>query len=145
VSTAPGPAHSPSFSLRRSTVALARDDGKLGWAPIVAALAIDLADLISAGPHGLIIGGVLTTAFALACGVRARRALLLGVLGAIYCALPLTEPVPLATMLTLVHGFLLRMRSTQTKTPSGGHHVQSQSMSPRASGARGAHENRRGG
>jgi hypothetical protein len=112
VSNAPGPAVSRPISLRRSTAALARDDGKLGWAPIIAALAIDLADLISAGPHGLVIGGVLTTLFALACGARAGRAVLLGMLGAVYCALPLTEPIPLATMLTLVHGFMLRRRST---------------------------------
>lgn len=114
MSNAPSPAASPSsFSLRRSSVALARDDGRLGWAPIIAALAIDLADLISAGPHGLVIGGVLTTSFALACGVRARRAIVLGLLGAIYCALPLTEPIPLATMLTLVHGFVLRSRASK--------------------------------
>jgi len=117
VSTTPGPA-APSLSLRRSTAALARDDGKLGWAPIVAALAIDLADLVSAGPHGLVIGGVLTTIVALANGVRLRRALGLGVLGAVYLALPLTEPIPLATMLTLIHGFLLRMRSNNSTQPS---------------------------
>jgi hypothetical protein len=90
----------------------------MGWAPIVAALAIDLADLVSAGPHGLIIGGVLTTIVALASGVRLRRALGLGALGAVYLALPLTEPVPLATMLTLVHGFLLRTRATHRDQPS---------------------------
>lgn len=115
MSTASGPAVSRSISLRRSTAALARDDGKLGWAPILAALAIDLADLISAGPHGLVIGGVLTSLFALACGARPRRALLLGLLGAVYCALPLTEPVPLATMLTLVHAFVLRVRSSRER------------------------------
>lgn len=114
--TASGPAASRSINLRRSTAALARDNGKLGWAPIIAALAIDLADLISAGPHGLVIGGVLTSLFALACGARPRRAMLLGLLGAIYCALPLTEPIPLATMLTLVHGFVLRLRSNAERT-----------------------------
>jgi hypothetical protein len=131
VSTSP----SPSLKLRRTTTALAYDDGKLGWGPIAAALVIDAADLISAGPHGLVIGGVLTTIFALANGARPRRALLLGLLGAIYCALPLTEPIPLATMLTLVHGFVLRTRAqhkpqrdqppSAALTPTGGHHVQS--------------------
>lgn len=118
VSNAPGPAVSRSFSLRRSTAALAQSDGRLGWAPIIAALAIDLADLISAGPHGLVIGGVLTTAFALACGARARRAIVLGLLGAVYCALPLTEAVPLATMLTLVHAFVLRTRAARKSDES---------------------------
>ncbi|MFO7563481.1 MAG: hypothetical protein R6X02_12620 [Enhygromyxa sp.] len=110
MSSTPGPA-APSLSLRRSSAALARDDGRLGWAPLLAALAIDLADLVGAGPHGLVIGAVLTTIVALASGVRLRRSLGLGVLGAIYLALPLTEPLPLATMLTLLHGSLLRMRS----------------------------------
>lgn len=108
----------PSPSLRRTTATLARDDGRLGWAPVIAALAIDLADLVGAGPHGLVIGGVLTTIFALASGARLRRSLGFGVLGAIYLALPLTEPVPLATMLTLIHGFSLRMRSSATAHPS---------------------------
>lgn len=118
MSTSPGPAPAPTFSLRRSAVALARDDGKLGWTPIVGALAIDLADVFSAGPHGLVIGGVLTTIVALVSGVRLWRALGLGVLGAIYCALPFTEPIPLATMLTLLHGFLLRMRANRQAAPA---------------------------
>lgn len=88
--------------------------------PIVAALAIDLADFATAGPIGLIaglaVGGVLTTIVALASGVRPGRALLLGMLGGIYCALPMTEAIPLATMLTLVHGFLLRTRAAGSET-----------------------------
>jgi hypothetical protein len=116
VSTAPGPVAS-ALPLRRSAAALARDDGRLGWTPIVGALAIDLADVFSAGPHGLVIGGVLTMIVALASGARFSRALLLGVLGAVYCALPFTEPIPLATMLTLLHGFMLRMRSAKPPVP----------------------------
>ena len=88
----------------------------MGWAPIVAALAIDLADFAMVGPigvvFGLFVGGLLTTIVALASGSGLWRALGLGLLGGIYCAIPVTDAIPLATMLTLIHGFLLRKRAT---------------------------------
>lgn len=75
-------------------------------------MAIDLADFATAGPIGLVaglaVGGLLTMIVASISGARPRRAFGLGLLGAIYCALPLTEPIPLATMLTALHVFLLR-------------------------------------
>ncbi len=116
----PSPAapSSPALKFQRSAAALAREDGRYGWMPIVAALAIDLADFATAGPIGLVaglfVGGVLTTIVARASGATRHRALLLGLLGGIYCALPLTEAIPLATMLTLVHAFLLRSRDAKT-------------------------------
>jgi hypothetical protein len=109
------PASSP-LHLQRSAAALARDDGRLGWAPIVAALAIDLADFATAGPLGLVaglfVGGVLTTIVARASGAKRSHVLILALLGALYCAVPVTELLPLATMLTLVHGFLVRARAS---------------------------------
>ena len=120
VAPAPSPV-APSVQLHRTAALLGRAasgtgsaqaDGRLGWAPIAAALAIDLADFATAGPIGLVlglfVGGMLTTTVAFASGAKPRRALGLGLLGAIYCALPMTEAIPMATMLTLVHGFLLR-------------------------------------
>ena len=102
---------SRSLKLQRTTAALAQSD-RWSWAPLVAAVAIDLADLATAGPIGLLaglfVGGVLTTIVAKAAGAESRRALGLGVLGGIYCAMPFTEAVPLATILTLVHGLLQR-------------------------------------
>jgi len=126
VNSAPGPvdtrasARAPTgFSLRRSASALAQSDGRLGWAPIVAALTIDLADIATAGPLGLIagvfVGGVLTLIVAMASGAKLARAALLGLFGAAYCALPLTEALPLATMLTLLYGFMLRKQHTAAK------------------------------
>ena len=102
---------------------MTRPDGTLGWAPIAAALAIDLADFATAGPLGLLtglfVGASLTTVVALLSGARPRRAFGLGLLGAIYCALPLTEPIPLATMLTALHGFLLRRKhAAQSADPA---------------------------
>ncbi|KIG16406.1 hypothetical protein DB30_04450 [Enhygromyxa salina] len=105
--------------------ALTVADGKLGWAPIFAALAIDLADFATAGPIGLVmglfVGGMLTTIVAGLSGARLSRAVGLGMLGAVYCALPLTEPVPLATMLTALHVFLSRRKHAEleaTTTPT---------------------------
>jgi hypothetical protein len=103
--------------MRRSAAAIstAAVDPRLGWAPIFAAIAIDLADLAMTGPiglvAGLVVGGVLTMVVALLCGVRPRRAIGLGVLGGIYCALPVTDLVPLATMLTALYGLLLRRKA----------------------------------
>ncbi|PRQ07463.1 hypothetical protein [Enhygromyxa salina] len=106
-----------SLGLRRSVTALTAGDRQLGWAPIFAALAIDLADLATAGPIGLVmglfVGGVLTTIVASLSGAKLSRALGLGMLGSLYCALPLTEPVPLATMLTALHVFLQRRKHAE--------------------------------
>jgi hypothetical protein len=102
----------PAFG--RSASALAQANRASGWAPILAAVAIDLADLAMIGPTGLVfglfVGGLLTTTVARASGARWRRALGLGLLGGIYCALPF-DAIPVATMLTLVHVALTRMHA----------------------------------
>lgn len=83
-----------------------------GWAPILAAAAIDLADLAMVGPlglaAGLFVGFALTLVLARASGASGRRALTLALLGGIYCMLPVTDLVPLATILTLLHAGLTR-------------------------------------
>ena len=100
-------------SFARSATALAQADRSSGWAPIVAAMAIDLADLAMIGPTGLVfglfVGGLLTTVVARASGAAWRRALGLGFLGAIYCAMPITDAIPVATMLTLMHVAVTRL------------------------------------
>ncbi len=97
--------------MRRTTTALATSE-RFAWAPLIAALAVDLADFATAGPIGLVaglfVGGLLTGAVSLNAGARPHRALLLALLGGLYCALPLTEAVPLATLLTLLHTLLSR-------------------------------------
>ncbi len=83
-----------------------------GWAPVLAAMAIDLADFAMVGPLGLLaglfVGFALTFVLTLATGASLSRGLLLGLLGGVYCMLPVTDVVPLATLLTLLHGALLR-------------------------------------
>jgi uncharacterized ion transporter superfamily protein YfcC len=103
-------------NLQRTTAVLGTRESAGGWAPILTALAIDLADLAMIGPTGIVMGfGVgfaLTFMLTFATGVPLRRAGVLSVLAGIYCMLPITDVVPLATMLTLLRMALLR-RSTE--------------------------------
>ena len=110
-------------SLPRTSSALAEARAP-GWAPVLAAVAIDLADLAMIGPLGMVaglfVGFTLTLVLSLATGAPIKRALLLAVLGGIYVMLPVTDVVPLATMLTLLHGVLTRRREpveTQAVAP----------------------------
>jgi hypothetical protein len=98
--------------LQRTTAVLGTRESGGGWAAILTALAIDLADLAMIGPTGLVagfgVGFALTGLLTLATGVPLRRAALLSLLAGIYCTLPITDVVPLATMLTLLRIALLR-------------------------------------
>lgn len=99
------------------TASVLVDRRKPGWAPVAAAVAIDLADLAMVGPLGLVaglfVGFALTLLLARASGASWSRALGLGVLGGIYCMLPVTDLVPLATCLTLLHVALVRQREPE--------------------------------
>ena len=100
-----------ALSLRRTSGALTRSQA-FSCAPLVAALAVDLADFATAGPLGLVaglfVGAILTGAVSFSAGARPRRAVGLALLGALYCAVPLTEAIPFATLLTLLHTTLSR-------------------------------------
>ena len=116
---------SPSLGglrLRRTGASLERGEGRLGWAPILAALALDLADLATAGPigltAGLFVGAVATALIAWACGAPRARIALFAALGALYCALPLTEVLPLATLLTAAYAGMRRRAPAQDSEPS---------------------------
>jgi len=94
-------------------------DAGFAWGPLLAAISIDVADVFSVGPvgwvAGLFLGGLLTVMVSLAAGAKLRRALVFGALGGIYCAMPLTGPIPLATMLTLVHAFVQRGKQAELR------------------------------
>jgi hypothetical protein len=113
------PSKRRAANLQRTTAVLGTRESAGGWAPILTALAIDLADLAMIGPTGLVagfwVGFVLTSMLTLATGVPLRRALVLSLLAGIYCLLPFTDLVPLATMLTLLRMALLR----RSPEPSG--------------------------
>ncbi len=104
--TQPGP------KLQRTLAVLGTRESAGGWAPILAALAIDLADLAMIGPTGVVVGFfvgfALTSMITLAMGVPWRRAVVLSLLAGVYCLSPFTDLVPLATMLTLLRMALLR-------------------------------------
>jgi hypothetical protein len=103
-----------STGLQRTLAVLGTHESGSGWAPILTALAIDLADLAMIGPTGIVVGFfvgfALTSMLTLSTGVPWRRALVLAVLAGGYCMLPFTDLVPLATMLTLLRMALLRRR-----------------------------------
>ncbi len=113
-----------SLSLRRTSAALLRGDIP-SWAPLIAALSVDLADFATAGPLGLVaglfVGASLPGLVSFCAGAPTRRALLLALFGGLYCALPLTEALPFATMLTLLHTWLSR----RNVTAEDGHHEAS--------------------
>jgi hypothetical protein len=98
--------------LQRTATALGTREMGSGWAPILTALAIDLADFAMIGPTGIVagfgVGFALTFMLTLATNVPLRRAAVLSVLAGVYCMLPITDVVPLATMLTLLRMALLR-------------------------------------
>jgi ammonia channel protein AmtB len=118
-------------SLPRTSSALVNTRAS-GWAPVLAAMAIDLADFAMMGPLGLVaglfVGFALTFVLTSATGAPTKRALLLGLLGGVYCMLPITDLVPLATMLTLLHGALLRRRDPVEVQAIEGQPVEARSL-----------------
>jgi hypothetical protein len=110
----------PRADLKRTMTSLASREAGGGWTPILTALAIDLADLAMIGPTGIVagffVGFALTSMLTFATGVPLRRALVLSLLAGVYCMLPVTDLVPLATMLTMLRMALLR-RSVEVKEP----------------------------
>ena len=74
------------------------------WGPILAAILLDLADVLSFGPQGLLIGALAGSALgwriAAGCGMSSKGRLIAAGLAALYCFLPFTELLPLATMVT---------------------------------------------
>ena len=74
------------------------------WGPVLAAMLLDLADLFSFGPQGVLIGLVagsgLGWRIAAASGFSSKGRLVCAGLAALYCILPFTELLPLATMAT---------------------------------------------
>ncbi len=74
------------------------------WAPVLAAILLDIADVLSFGPQGLFIGTIAGSALgwriAAASGFSSKGRLVCAALAAIYCIMPFTEILPVATMLT---------------------------------------------
>lgn len=70
--------------------------------PVVAGLLIDVIDLATPAPLlGLVLGGVLGHYLARAAGARPGQALLVAAAVAVYCAIPVTGRLPVATLVGL--------------------------------------------
>ena len=77
-----------------------------GFLPILGAVIIDGMDLVTMGPvgigMGMFVGGLLSWAVAYRHGLTFWQSLIAGTAGALYCALPFTEALPIATLLALI-------------------------------------------
>jgi len=76
-------------------------------APIVAGLILDVVDFFTAGPFGLsagfILGFLVTWLLTQLFDLPVKRRLLPCILAGIYCTIPFTETIPLATLvMTLI-------------------------------------------
>ena len=85
------------------------------FGPVVAGLIIDFVDLATFGPLGLYLG-IPIGAFAgywmgRALGLDRKACLLCALAAAVYCTIPGTEPLPLATLV----GAFARYRETEPK------------------------------
>ena len=93
--------------------------------PIVAVLGglmIDVADVITlgglGGVGGFLVGGLLTFGVCSSQGVSRFRTAALTMAGAVYCALPFTEALPLATLLALVSQLAPRPKALPPAEPA---------------------------
>ncbi len=72
------------------------------FGPVVAGLILDLADLATFGPVGLVaglpVGGLAGYWMGQALGLRPRARWWCALLGGIYCTIPFTEFLPLGTL-----------------------------------------------
>jgi hypothetical protein len=105
MSALPGPAgaqHSQGMSPELAQ----RIAGARTWGPLLAAMLLDVADLVSFGPQGvpigLLIGSTLGWAVAAQLGMGRGVRLMSAVAGAVYCMVPGTELIPLASIATAV-------------------------------------------
>lgn len=81
-----------------------------GLLPVAGGLAIDLVDFATFGPVGIVlgalVGGMVTWSVAKRHGLNPNMTRLMTIIGAVYCTIPFTEFLPLATLLAIVSRFL---------------------------------------
>lgn len=103
----------------RAEVAAARRSPVMA---IVGGLMIDVADVITlgglGGVGGFLVGGLLTYGVCSNQGVSRFRTAALTMAGAVYCALPFTEALPLATMLAIISQLAPRTRALPAAEPA---------------------------
>ena len=96
----------------KRAAAEARAARRAGLLPVVGGVIIDVADVVSlgglGGVGGAMIGALITYGVCSQTQMSRLRTMGLTMAGAIYCALPFTEALPLATLLALVTSFASR-------------------------------------
>lgn len=102
------PPERPGDQGRRDRQQSSRSDfGSLN--PVFLGMLIDLLDFATFGPIGIrigfIVGGLLTALVCMLQGVRMRYTLLMALAAGLYCAFPMTERLPLATLIALFMKF----------------------------------------
>lgn len=111
-----GPRRGPARPSPRAARVAARARHELaqadrhGLLPIAGGLAIDVVDFATMGPIGVfagaIVGGFVTWTVASRHGLSSRMVAMMTFLGALYCTIPFTELLPLATLLAIVSRLL---------------------------------------
>lgn len=100
----------------RNPGATTTDDAPLWWrvtsalSPIIAGMALDAIDLATMGPlgltFGLFLGAVVGWTLSPIFGLRGRGRWWASVIAGLYCAIPGTEFLPIATMLAALARFV---------------------------------------
>ncbi len=94
--------------------------------PVAGGLLLDFADLATFGPTGLFAGSFVGIAIALwICSIYRfsfRIKIILSLLAGVYCSVPMTEPFPLATLVTVACRFF----ESPPKPPSSSSNVSDQ-------------------
>ena len=91
------------------------------FGPVVAGLIIDLVDLATFGPIGLVlglpIGGAAGYWMGRTLGLNKKASLLCALAAGIYCTLPGTELLPLATLVGAGARYFESAPKTEAQTP----------------------------
>ncbi len=78
------------------------------FGPLAGAIILDLVDLASFGPlgiGGLFVGGFVCWWILSTYNISKNMRILISILGGVYCMLPLTEIIPLATIISAIARF----------------------------------------
>ncbi len=94
---------------------------RAGLMPVLGGVIIDVADFVTlgglGGVGGAIVGGLITYGVCSQQGTSKLNTAAFTAIGAIYCALPFTEALPLATLLALITQLVPSQRALPAAQP----------------------------
>lgn len=107
---------------------------KRSMGPLAGGILLDLLDLATLGPFGLafgwLIGGVVAWWIGSIYGFSTGKKFLLASLAAVYCMVPMTELVPLATIVSAACRFFEKPGRQEPQTPGPRKQVESKVVEP---------------